>query len=50
MKIPAHIVPPAPKGAVRMRKSGAGMHTQGVRRERARGAARRAAIRREVSL
>lgn len=45
MKTPSNIVPPAPRGPIRMRKSGAGKHAQGVRRQRSRSDARRASLR-----
>jgi hypothetical protein len=48
MALPTNLVPPARKGPVRQRKSGAGTHAQGVRRQRTRGAARRASISREM--
>jgi hypothetical protein len=49
MPVPKNIIAPPRKGPVRMRKSGAGRHAQGPRRERARSAGRAAAISREVA-
>jgi hypothetical protein len=44
MALPKNIIAPARKGPVRQRKSGAGTHAQGTRRQRVRGQARAAAL------
>lgn len=36
MAVPKNIVPAPRKGPVRMRKSGSGVHVQGIRRQRSR--------------
>lgn len=44
MKLPKHIIPPAPKGPRRQRQSGHGLHDSRPNRQRTRGQARRAAL------